>query len=962
MRLLGSLAILALLYLVLANVVLRTRLLRDAVSGPSLNFAILGDSTALRLDYKSAYSIIPGRAHVEGLTIRGRERDVEWLVTLDRADVVVSLVDLLRRRFHATRLRSSGFSIRARLRLDPVDATPGVVAALPPIAGFADPPLTDVGPAPPALTDSSYALWMVDLEDVDVEHVREIWIHTVRSEGDTRVRGRWVFRPQRWLDVGPATVDANGVDVSYGSHPLATGVRGSIRATVHPFDLRQASGLAFFDHVSLSGELNGRAMVAGALRLLAPQSGVHVTRWEGPFDARVVLDHGTFADGTRVRNEATDCQIDTEGLALAAPIRTDLGVAGDVATFDAHVTGLRVSRLGVEQARAASISATVSSHHLRLAQAFDDTRFRLDVSGVETNDVSSWTDSFSSTSRVVFRSGIVTAEGHAEGSLSGGWAVGEATVAGDHLVAGLGPVLLAGTLAMHVDLRRGEWADRTFDLSGSDAVLRGISVQSARSRVSLVVAPLLTVIAPRLVLAPSVVDGHLSIDLPRAELLRLDVLGDVLPLPEGLEIEEGRGRAKFHADVDLGSGSVRGDGEVVAHAMRARAGSTELFGDLDCRARARRPGGASGDTDLSGSTLAITHAGTGHDAPPEDAWWGNVALPEATLRTRGGVRFHAKALVASKDAAPATALVSENTGVPVWAANVFRMPGLDAEAEVLVAPSSLEVRSLVARGGSTSVRAEYTKRDGRQDGAVLLDLGWIDLGYDLADGATGLVLVGPEGWYVRKTATMRDAAAASAERKAVGAEQVARYAAMTPELRQGEARAVAAQCALEMRSCDGTSIENLLKTAADAGERSTLSGITYAPLVVAAAKGGADGTTLDPLVVGSAAEALRIGGESTLQNIPSATRAAAESNSDAARGKVIAVTGRASPIRRDGPLSVGVLTTGAEPVYFITPFAAWIIPETFAHFRGVFVQRYTPPKPSRQQPSLVLVGAFDPGP
>ncbi len=346
---------------------------------------------------------------------------------------------------------------------------------------------------------------------------------------------------------------------------------------------------------------------------------------------------------------------------------------------------------------------------------------------------------------------MVTAQGHAHGSLSGGWAAGDATVTADHLVARLGPALLAATLVLHVDLRRGEWADRTFDLSGSDAVLRGISVKAARSPVSLLVAPALTVIAPRLVLARSVVDAHLSIDLPRAELSRLEGLGEVLPLPKGLAIEEGRGRARFHADVDLGSGSVRGDGEVVAQAMRARAGSTELFGDLDCRVRARRPGGASGDTDLSGSTLAITHAGTGHEAPPEDAWWGNVALPEATLRTRGAVRFHAKVLVAAKDAAPATALVSENTGVPAWAANVFRMPGLDAEAEVLVAPSSLEVRSLVARGGSTSVRAEYAKRDGRQDEAVLLDRGWLDLGYDLADGATDWCSSGPRaGTYARQ--------------------------------------------------------------------------------------------------------------------------------------------------------------------------------------------------------------------
>src|SRR5687768_518393 len=169
----GFIAIVAVSYLVVANVLLRTRLLRNAVSGSSLNFAIRGNATALLLDYDSAYSIFPGRVHVEGLRIRGRERTLEWLLTLDRADASISLVDLLRQRFHATRVSSSGFTIRLRLRLDRATATPGVIAALPPIAGFADPPLLDGGPEPPLLTDQNYNLWTVELEDVDVEHVRE---------------------------------------------------------------------------------------------------------------------------------------------------------------------------------------------------------------------------------------------------------------------------------------------------------------------------------------------------------------------------------------------------------------------------------------------------------------------------------------------------------------------------------------------------------------------------------------------------------------------------------------------------------------------------------------------------------------------------------------------------------------------------------------------------------------------
>jgi hypothetical protein len=388
--------------------------------------------------------------------------------------------------------------------------------------------------------------------------------------------------------------------------------------------------------------------------------------------------------------------------------------------------------------------------------------------------------------------------------------------------------------------------------------------------------------------------------------------------------------------------------------VRARVGSTEVFGDFDCIVKAGRAAGAGGVIDLSGSTLAVAHAGTGGGAPGDGPWWGRVALRDATLRTLGGLRFDAKAHIEAKDASPATAIVSQNTSVPPWAANIFRMPVLEADAQVRLAPSVLEVRSLVARGGSAGVRAEYAKRQGRQDGAVLLDLGWIDVGYDLADGSTGLVVFGPQAWYAHKVKAMGDAAAAAGA-KADADEQIARLSAMTPAQRKAEALELAAGCASEMSSCDGAAIENLVHAAADAGERRALSGIAYAPVVVAYAKGGKDGATLDPLVVGSVAEALKRGGESTLDDIASAARVAVASDSNGARGRVITVGGRVSSTRPEGVSAVGILTTDAEPVYFVTPFATPTVSEDPVRFRGVFVQRYAPPS---EPPSFVLVGAF----
>ena len=241
---------------------------------------------------------------------------------------------------------------------------------------------------------------------------------------------------------------------------------------------------------------------------------------------------------------------------------------------------------------------------------------------------------------------------------------------------------------------------------------------------------------------------------------------------------------------------------------------------------------------------------------------------------------------------------------------------------------------------------------------MLIDVGAVEVGYDLTDGAQGLVLLGSEGWFARKQAALHvesDRALASTQ----AAEQLGRFRMMTPRERAEEAKALAEGCSRDPHACDGASIANLLEASDAGGERGVLTGVTAAPMVVAAAKAGSDGATLDPRVVGSVVETLRMAGSGALESIPRAAGVTAVKDPAAARGKVIAVSGRVSSVQADGPTSVGTLTTGSETIYFVTPFStAGLTGDTPARFRGVFVQKYSPPG---QPSSLVIVGAFGPG-
>ena len=295
---LAALALVAALgaYLVGMNVFLRTRLFRNAITSRS---------GSLLVDYRSAYSLFPGRIHVEGLTIRGRDSSVEWILLLDRCDFRVSFAALARRRFHASHVNGDGLSLRVRLRKE-ASVSPEETAALPPVPGFLDPPLKDVGPPPPPLTDANYDLWAIELDDVDAHHVRELWIDTVRYTGDLEIRGRWFFRPLRWLDVGPATIRLRALDVAYGTiEPWLNGAAGELVATVHPFALQEVDGASILDEVSVDGTVHGTLRTANLLgRILDPpkRDGPPAVRADDAgIDARVRLDHGVWRSGTLVQ-------------------------------------------------------------------------------------------------------------------------------------------------------------------------------------------------------------------------------------------------------------------------------------------------------------------------------------------------------------------------------------------------------------------------------------------------------------------------------------------------------------------------------------------------------------------------------------------------------------------------------------------------------------------------------------
>jgi len=326
-------------YLVAMNAFLGTRLFRNAISY---------EPRSLLVDYSRAYSLWPGRIHVEGLVIRGGDCNVEWIFVLDRGEFRPHFADLLHKQFHAGAVSGDGLSIRLRRRRR--SWTAGEMAATAPVPGFADPAMPEPAPAPAPLTGARYALWSVRLDDVDVRHVREIWVDTLRSSGDVEIHGRWLFRPVCLLEIGPARIDMHPLDASEGTlTSWVTGVSGYLDLTVHPFDLGAIPTADMLEKVSIDGALDGTVHTANVLHALAP-----AVRFEGAdvaVGARMAIDHGVAGPGTELhtnpfRAHATAADFSVEAtLQLSAAVDAPMHGGASVAA-----RGLR-ARLGSQSAR-----------------------------------------------------------------------------------------------------------------------------------------------------------------------------------------------------------------------------------------------------------------------------------------------------------------------------------------------------------------------------------------------------------------------------------------------------------------------------------------------------------------------------------------------------------------------------------------------------------------------------------
>jgi hypothetical protein len=284
--LIGPLAV-ELLYLAAVNAVLRSGTVQShANQKPEV----------IHLDYSRAWSLWPGRIHIDDFSLRFQERNTEFLLTIDSSDVKVSLVDLIRQRFHATEVRAKGVSWRQNLKVDSAAGQHERLAAFAE-TGWARPPIRPPEPKNQPTPDySGKGQWTIELENVEVD-VREIWFCEYRFLGAGHASGAFEVQPNQHVWVQEAKLKLQPGTLTAGKHELASNFHMDAQVDIERYEIEHHQDLTVLNFISIFAGVETSLKTLAPLRFYLPEL---KTGGNGELAADIHINHGVLTPQTKV--------------------------------------------------------------------------------------------------------------------------------------------------------------------------------------------------------------------------------------------------------------------------------------------------------------------------------------------------------------------------------------------------------------------------------------------------------------------------------------------------------------------------------------------------------------------------------------------------------------------------------------------------------------------------------------
>ena len=322
------------------------------------------------MDWNGARSTLPGRVSLDALTLRIRDSNMELQAVLEGVEIRFSIRDLLRRRFHATRVRVGRVTFRLRELMKNEDATPARLANYPQIEGWPGPPVLGEFPPIPPEEDP----WRIVVDGLTIARLEEIWIDSCRWTGNGRVEGSFEVFPGQRARIGPARLEVATGEVRRGDAIVVARTTGSVRCEIPSFDTKVFTGNDVWKLMSGGASLSGS--FGGPAFLGAEVGGARFSGGEGAIRVQVDLKDGS---GTAVvRLTSRDVKARTATKTIRGTVVADVRVSGvDFKKGEASLAGTSVVLSDVAVADSGKIDAWAATFHARTG------RFNLDDGSVD---------------------------------------------------------------------------------------------------------------------------------------------------------------------------------------------------------------------------------------------------------------------------------------------------------------------------------------------------------------------------------------------------------------------------------------------------------------------------------------------------------------------------------------------------------------------------------------------------
>jgi hypothetical protein len=726
----GALLLVAILYAVGINV---------AFSTPLFERIANADPMMLDIHYRRGWSLLPGRIHADDLSIRGRDSNVEWILRIDHVEFDVSLWGLFRRRFDVSRVHGKGVSLRLRSRIDAQSLTTATLSDLPSIAGLRSIPVRPFRQCTKDdWSDADYHLWTIHLAHVIADDVREIWIDHERFDGRAKVTGGFYLKPVRAARVGPIHAEILDGGFTKGRTTQVEGLSGVSDVTVAEFDPRVTDADALLHRVSVGLDL--RTYVPDVAHLpIRPPGGLRVHGAAEVPRLVVRVRNGVVMDETQLdaRSPAisvawADHQV-TAAISITAEVR--LSDDGERTTLTAHIAD---AQLDGAILRAPRVEVKGDTGAVDVARPFVGLRFAASADEIDLPDASALSR-YLPDSPLPFRGGSARASVSAEFGADQRFDRLAVDLETRRLRLGNRDVDLLGDARGSVRVRDWRWStgEMTLEQAALDIVAASVWLPRRGGSEPTLSIDRVSVGAhgARFVLSTAPANLSLSARVSGARLRDPSL--------------RGRLDALANLDIEDSTQTARGDIQAVLSQATGRYKQTGFAGNARVVARIRGASPASGDFDVSESSLEVRDAQVVGPGTQTARWDANAVLSGATLHIGGGPpRFQGRLALQATNADPFLAVLVPNRWPQIL--GLTDQPHFIASARLTLGARLVALENVRVQFGDVTLRGLYGERDSLRRGAVTIARGPLSVGLRVDNDGAHVRLFGLRGWSQRE--------------------------------------------------------------------------------------------------------------------------------------------------------------------------------------------------------------------